>query len=546
MFLRQTRTQFPNMMRSGLDLAGFTPLLESRLEYAQRQRQAQRELVQRYRRYEAGTQTARLNADQLALFPDGKDPEHAVNVCPIICSTISDRVQLQSVSILEDDLLTEVIQSWWQMSLMDSIVTNLHYVASRDGDVYLQVWFDPDDNAPRFSIQYQDDGYDGTDIIYDEGTNEPLYATRRWTITNPDDNAEEWARLNVYYDNRVEKYISKGMSSGYVDAGWMPFTDEAEDNPAADRDQPHIEWWTSDGTPTGEPLGLSIIHFPANAVDNYGRSDLADVVPALQDQLNDASVDLRIATKFAGSKLRYLFGVQADASAIVTHPGGLMVSSDKDVTAGEFTESNLVQLIDAKDSIYRDISTVTGIPLANINPTAQVAAEGTLQQQEAPLIAKVQKRTRHWANAYEQVIRLALKLDATYGNTTLPLDAIDELSISVQFAPAQVRNEFQDAQRAQLFQQLGVPMPIILREVLGMDADVIAEVEDMLEQERGNRLEEVALTTRQSIAQTMRERGAQIRAQQTGNATDEQQPEPEPATPRAAIDGTGTDEPDGN
>lgn len=566
---------FPRMLQTGEQLAGLTPDLDSVLQYLANERKEQRDLVIKYRAYTISDNTVKavLTESQVEQFPDGKDPEHKVNLCPVILNTIADRLKVEGITVTVDgedeqappepppdeedttpaepvpegetqgEMLTGTVREWWDASMMDMTSAHLHFSAGRDAEAYLIVEWDADKRRPKFVLEMQDDGVNGgVDIAYDEGSKKPLYATKRWTMRNPDDPLEYKARLNVYYEDRVEKFVSDGLTGGSTGESWSPYEDPDAGNP--DPANPHIEWWTDTGMAGGTPLGLPVIHFPVNSDGELtGRSDLADIVPSLCDQLNDASVGLRIAVKLNGFKVRWAVGIDKEASVFETAPGALMTADRPDASFGEFSETNLEQLIKAKDSIARDISTITSVPLPNINPTAQVAAEGTLQQQEAPLIAKVEKRQPVFGNRYEQAVRVAMKAAATFGDLGLSLEQIDELAINVQWKSAIIRNELVDAQRAKLWRENGVPEKIIWREVLGMSTEVIEEAESLKSEGRERSLEDDLARGRSQQFALLQQMGAEARGRRTAtNGNGQQEPQagenPNPGLPQALPGGT--------
>jgi hypothetical protein len=89
-----------------------------------------------------------------------------------------------------------------------------------------------------------------------------------------------------------------------------------------------------------------------------------------------------------------------------------------------------------------------------------VAAEGTLKQQEAGLISKVEDRQITFGDAWEDALRLAIRLQNTFGAARY-----DELTpVEILWQPAAPRSELEHLQTLLLKAQLGVPMTILLAE----------------------------------------------------------------------------------
>ena len=481
-------------------LPDINPVLQSYLDFLVSQRQAQWELIKQYRRYTNGEQAATLNDSQIALL--NADPDFVLNVCPSVLGAKCDRLVITGFTVTSPDEqdqpkeemslspeLEEQVQNWWDMSRMDSESSNLHYAASRDGDAFLIVDY-CEDEYPRLTLNMAYDGESGVEIAYDEGDyTRPLYATKRWTVSTPADMTKNRVRrLNVYYDNRVEKYISDGSGS-FSEAGWRPYEgdgDSVEQVTIENYDgtiityNAAVAWWTDTQTAEGEPLGLPVVHF-ANASNGmaYGRSDIADVIPGLQDAVNLTGVSLLAAAQLAGFPVNYIIGNFDGAGQFATYPGAILTVPDKDGNAGQFPAANLNQLADVITAYIRHIATITHTPMSYFNITGQVSAEGTLQAAEAPLLAKAKRAQASFGNKYEDAIRLMLKLEMVYGSdVSLTLEQIDELTIACKWEAPQTRNEKETAETVLLHIQAGIPEEMAWTK-LGYSAPEINEMKRM-------------------------------------------------------------------
>ena len=460
-----------------------------------------------YRRYTDGIQTARLNADQIATFEN--DPDHVLNLCPTVLSAKVNRLRVTGIEIThtadqqatqdgessdpsEDapsqslsEQLTEIGRQWWVTSGMDTSQRDIHWSASRDEDAYLIVDYE---DQPRFSFNLTYDGDTGVDIIYeDDDPRRPVYATKRWNVVNPNNIDMTVKRLNVYYPNRIEKYINADGDGTFADANWLPYTGDGDPviNIVEGKNtySAAVAWWTDELVevvdsdsgevlkddednaimrlgPDGTPLGIPVFHFANNAQGTaYGRSDLADIVPSLCDQANDASVDLRIASKFAGVNVNVILGHSELPATYAFTPGAFFAFPGENVKAHQFTASNLTQLIASKDSVLRDIATVSGTPLPMINPTAQVSAEGTLQQQETPLLERVESAQFAWGEQYENAMRMAISLEWVFGTNIdrlITQDGIAALSIATTWKPAAIRDAAKRVENAAMLHDKGI------------------------------------------------------------------------------------------
>lgn len=107
-----------------------------------------------------------------------------------------------------------------------------------------------------------------------------------------------------------------------------------------------------------------------------------------------------------------------------------------------------------------EIARISSTPLSRFQVSGQVAAEGTLKQQEAGLIAKVEHKQVTFGNAWEDAMRLAIRLQNTFGAARYPAD----LPLSTLWSPAATRSERDHLETLLLKAQLGVPAETLLAE----------------------------------------------------------------------------------
>lgn len=478
------------------------------------------EQLKEYRRYDANDQPTQLNDAQKTLLDENDG--FNINICSTINTTEVDRLEVQrlEVSVPEvevdaaaksDDVneplpqrrpdtetvdrgteLTELATLWWQQSRMDAGQRNQHYAAARDGDSYQIVEYDSDKQHPVFFINWAYDGDSGVDMVYVDGDpNQPIYSVKRWTSKLFDvASGTRERRMNIYLPDRTLKFINtKATTSSGNDWGWQAYLDEdtlpepmLSEIPGQSSQMAGVVWWTDTKTEDGTPLGIPVFPFRHSANGNaYGTSNLADIVPDLQDSINLGNASYMMAAQLAGFNTVFYAGVEAiEADKIKVVPGSINAASDPAASATVIPATDLEALGKVVDREMRYASMLTATPMPMLNPSSQVAAEGTLQQQEAPLLAKVRGNQVAYGNSYEDAMKMAFRLDAVFGNKAVELDAVDELSINCEWKDPQTRNELAEiAVLVQKYQQLGVPWSQIMREA-GYDEPTI----DAMEKER--------------------------------------------------------------
>jgi hypothetical protein len=452
----------------------------------------------RFREYDEGTQPEFLTEFEKALIGGTKTAQ--LNICPTINETEVDRLEVQSIVIKADEnpglseTLTKENQQWWKKSRMDAGQRTVHYNAARDGDSYLIVEYNTDLKQPIYSPQIAFDGESGTEVVYLDGdVIEPIYAFKVWTSSWSDENNARVQRLNYYLKDRVLKLVSKFSGEGSTPSyNWQPYTKGTDGelevitiNLFGKEITAGVEWWTDDFTENGIPLGIPVFHFRHNSNGNaYGRSNLADIVPTLQDSINISSQSYTIAARLDGTGKHYVLGSSSDSAITIKMVAGAIIAMPEQVTsAGSFPPANLEQLGAVLDRYLRYAGMLTRTPISMLNPSGQVAAEGTLQQQEIGVLAKVKANQVVYGNSYEDAARMAIKLAKVVTDVSgkplhpdiaaLPLEAIKDMSFDTIWQNAKTRNEREEVDIASVkVEKLGVPLAQVQREQGYDESDV--------------------------------------------------------------------------
>lgn len=487
-----------------------------RLDSALASRRSYHELVRLYRLYTLGYKAgviAYLNDDQLAMFQ--RNPQYSLNVCPKILNAKVGRLAIDGwqVSTVEADdeeynaRMGDLLMEWLEANEAKQLANDVHFGASRDGDSFAIVEWDEVKNRPMINFEPVYDGYAGTKMVYQDS--QAVYAVKVWQVCALEDVTKiEMDRKNVYYPDRVERYYSPHTDNP-LNQAWLPY--EADGLPSV---IPHID-------SAGKPLGIAVFHFSNNCQgQDVGTSDLADVVPSLQDTLNMVGVSALMGTIFAGFPLNYIFGDLTFPENYSATPGALFTAnnaSGSSVTVGQFPPANIPQLIDSKIAVLLDISEITSVPFSMLQTKSQVAAEGTLQQMEAPLLAKVEQAQRDFGQTWEFMAEYMLRLDNTFNEASEVLDGYTH-SVKVRWANPQTRNELIDAQTLQIHKALGVPDEIIW-EKLGYDQNDIERMKQMKNDETATQ----AVSVLREIANVRQPNGRGV-AQMEGERPSQGQP----------------------
>lgn len=421
--------------------------------------EARQGLYRAYREYYDGEHATQLSDRQRKYLSLKIGEEFRSNYCPIIVDALVERLKVTGFQC--EGGQDETLWDWWTRNRMDGVQGTVHLAAARDGDAYLLVGWDNEQQIPTFTFEGALVDGDGVQVVYSDERNVPVLATKRWQMTT-EGKVGKQRRMNVYYPDRIERYISDG--DGYEGA-WQPY--------AADG-VPAVEPWR---TKTGEPLGLPVIHFKNKDCGyNYGASELRDVIP-LQNALNKTIIDLMAAADTTAFRIYWMLG--DDPSSISMAPGSWVYSTrppsgENGASVGYFPGEPLGNLIALKDSIAIEIARVTRTPVSYFQVSGQRPAEGTLKQEESGLVGKIKDRQVAFGNCWEDAMALARRLANTFGGA-----ALDETQpISTLWDDPETRNDKLLIEGLQGKAALGIPEEQLWRE-MGYDAAQIAEMQAM-------------------------------------------------------------------
>ena len=292
-----------------------------------------------------------------------------------------------------------LIDEWWTSGRMDALQNQVHRAAIRDGDTYLLVEWDDENDRPVFSHEPAYDGEEGMKVHYLSNLKRQMtMASKVWKESRFDDRGkiQTVKRLNLYEPDAVKKYEDLGK-------GWQPY----KDNPG---DPWPIPW----------PIGrIPVIHFRwKDDGGNWGESELDQLV-TLQELINKTSLDELEAADAAAFQRLIVTGMGAPAEAIsfsindilfLQHPANFNVG----VTIVQ--PGDLSQLRDQVSALIIRMAQISHIPLQYFQITGAIASADTQAADDTQLTAKVKSEAVALGNAWEDALYIALKLNEEYGD----------------------------------------------------------------------------------------------------------------------------------
>lgn len=424
------------------------------------------------------------------------------NLASTPVDTMADRLEIASLTCA-DNQVDEVLQEIWQHNLMDLTASSLHLRTGEFGDAYVIVWpsATDDDDDPELANDTNDAAIEHsrkelvahgsrsaqpaaevntkvdifynspktTRIVYDaENPRIKRFAIKKWTEPGPlGSKAKPRNRVNLYYRDRIEKYISAPNSKGNQLKDWLQYEEEEGDgwpieNPYGQVPVFHFRTDTPYGTPEHRAAygpqdainKLIITH--AATIDYHGFPQRYVLSEAgnLSDELADFDTDDDINR----------FEDTGHDSTLRSGPGEVWWLNGVR-QAGQFEPPNPEIFLGPLDTYTRMMAQVTRTPLHYFDPQvySRYAPSGeSIRASEVPLLKKVRKRQISYGATWLEVFDFALKVAGIDSDPDIDLRWIPAATIDDAAGWAMIAAK----------QNAGVPVRQTLLEA-GYDPDMV-------------------------------------------------------------------------
>jgi hypothetical protein len=388
------------------------------------------------------------------------------NLCPPVVDAVADRLVITGLEVdvedpeapegaspaeerqrqqdLRDAAQASVheghVRAVWKDNLMDVEAGHVHLQALRDGDAFVIVWPDPEDDK-RPLIYPQE--CQQVRVKYDlDRPGVISWAVKGWV------DEDGYYRLTLYFADRIEKYRTARRQSCPPEKPGSLLPLEVPGEP-----------W-----PLPNPYErVPVFHFANNVGrGKSGQSELRDVVP-LQDALNKAIMDLMAAMEFVALPQRWATGIEVetgdDGKAIPPFTPGvdrLWTTGSTDVRFGEFAQADLSRFSGVINDFRMDIARISGVPLHYFNLLGGNPPSGeALKALEARLIKKAEDRQLAFGAVWADLVRFCHVI----------LGHDPSIQFRTVWKDAAPRSEKEHAETLLLKKQLGVPRKQLLREL---------------------------------------------------------------------------------
>jgi hypothetical protein len=366
------------------------------IELALRDLRDRTALYTEFTNYDRGFHPVMFSSKKFRRFYAEVLRRYRLNLCRPVIDAVSERL---TIAGWEGDLA----QEWWQTHGI-SIMNRVHRPALRAGDAYVLVWPDRDMNATPDTYRAHRLLPNEATVVYSDDTEMPEYALKIWTEEL--DRQRFIQRLNVYYYDRVERYVRQGTEQiNYDFAGYAPYTDDE----AGD-----VIEYGGLLRDLGQDKLLPVVHFaPSRDLTPYGTSMLEDVIP-IQDALNKHAIDILVTSESVAMPVRALLGFE-----VIENADGTTNAPDYDPRLDHFLTipgeaarliqldpSSMEGLLKAKQEAITDIATVSGIHQSRLRDAGSIPSGEALRVVERPLVSQVRNLQQDFTEPWTDVARL--------------------------------------------------------------------------------------------------------------------------------------------
>lgn len=394
-------------------------------------------------KYYDGDQPLVYAAKRLEEIFANLDARFSENWCEVVIGATHDRIQLTGFRVPGNDVATEALAKEWARLELALESDEAHEAVLVCGEAFVIVW--PSDDAAgdgaanALQVYYHDPRL--CHIQYDPANpRRKLWAAKWW-----DDRALRRRRVNLYYPDRVEYWIStKDPLAG--------------DGLGVDLTADNFEPYNEDGATQAEHDYGDVPVFHLRLHRRRIKSELVNVITP-QNGINKLLIDMMVAAEYGAFKQRWVIS-NADTAALKNAPNEVWNipagdGAEQPTAVGEFSATDLKNYLDAIQQLAQSVAIITRTPRHYFFGQGDAPSGEALIVMEAPLIKKVNRYIARLASGWRLIAAFILRLQG------IEVDATD---IEPLFEdPRQLQPVMQSDIR-QKSVQAGIPLTTVLRD----------------------------------------------------------------------------------
>lgn len=370
------------------------------------------------------------------------------NFARVPVDAVTERLKLAAVTSA-DQATDDLLQQLWLDNEIAEESRRIIRRACEFGDAYVIVWPNSDDES-KVDIFYNSPQC--VRLFYDaENPRHKSYAIKRWQVGKQ-------IRVDLFYADHIQKWITKSGAKGNNEQDWLPYTDTPDDmwpyiNPFGEIPVFHFRT----DQPYGEPEHKGF-YGPQDAIHKLISSHMASVDYQAFPQryaLTGADTDTTEAAdadedtfSFSDTGTGSTIAPAGEArSQFTADPGSLWFM--RGVTGvGQFATADHKNFTEPTSQYLRFGAEITNTPLHRIDQTGDHPSGESLRTAEAPFVHKIEDRQLSFGNTWRKLFTFALKVLG-----------VANPSVTVRWTPAQTVNDLEGWQTVAQKLAAGVPAP---------------------------------------------------------------------------------------
>lgn len=357
------------------------------------------------RRFHNGLESQRGLTDRLRQF---LGDDFSLNYMATVSDAVSERLLYKQMlcthanadsAAMAAELITQ--QDWftefWRGNRLGFHQSDIHEAAVSQGEYFGIIDFDADNNRARITPHKRyvstTQGGDGSGVLMvypqDDISQKPLYGLKVWQET---ESKRKISKLALYLPEQTMLFRQNSLGWGLV-----------ESTPNLNR--------------AGEPLGIPVVHFKMPGL----RPEAKRAWP-VQRMLDKLIIDLAMESDQNAFRIYKFFGFKLEdnkGNPLKIEPGQAIGAPNKAPSDASFEAiegSDLTPQNATIDSFILKLAQLTDTPASRFQYGKAIAAEGTLKQQEAPLLMKCERRAEGLAIAWQDAATIARRFHNTYAD----------------------------------------------------------------------------------------------------------------------------------
>lgn len=386
------------------------------------------------------------------------DIDFDLNFARTPVNAVTNRLKVASVSS-PDPATNTLISKIWQDNQLNIELPDLFSRAGEYGDAYLMVLPVEDDNGTVVRVEMFYNPPQTVRVFYDEeNPRRKAYTIKKWS-----DGA--YQRVELYYDDRTERWTTQKNSRGDKRQDWIPWPADPEDPeswliPNETSEQPVFHF--RNGRPYGCPEHYGAFG-PQNAINKLVQTHMGTVdyqgFPqryALTDTATTDTSDLDPGDFDDGI---WPFPEQglgpsdtgADSS-LKAGPGEMMLLRGYK-SVGQFDAAQPSVFLEPIQFNIRAMAQITDTPLRMFDPQSNHRSGESYREEDGPYISKIENRQTSYGASLHAALVYALRLLG-----------IEDPVVTIDWEPAKSVTDAQGWQTVKAKIDAGVPRKQALME----------------------------------------------------------------------------------